>query len=236
MCRKILCLLLPLLLSACAAQQVPGISAAEALRQSAERMETLQGFQFSISRSGAPAFLDSEGMLSLSKMEGNFVAPDKVQATVRVITPGLVIAIDVISIGATQWQTNPITGQWEQLPPDWGFNPSSLLEAKAGLPAILIADLTDLSLSADAELEEMPGKKLLLISGRLDGKNLYELSNWLIGPDVMQAQIWVDPQTLDLQRALLSEHAGDPQNERTWQIDFWNFNQLIDILPPDMDG
>jgi len=219
-------------LVACSANPSPELSPQEILERSAERMQTLKGFQVSINRSGAPAFLDYGQTLSLSRLDGYYVAPDRVQANVRVIAPGIVVVVDVISIGSIQWQTHVITGQWEQLPEDWGFNPATLLEAESGLPAILITDLSDLQLSADAELDEMPGKKLFLIKGMLAGETLYNLSNGMIGPDEMDAQIWIDPVTYDLQRAILSEHPGTADAERIWQIDFWDFDQVIDIQPP----
>jgi hypothetical protein len=230
--RYLLILFMLLFLTACRAESTAELTPQEILTRSAQRMQELMGFQVSIDRSGASAFLDYNQTLSFSKLSGHYVAPDRVQATVRVIGPGIVVEVEVISIGSTQWQTNIITGQWEQLPEDWGFNPATLLEAEHGLPAILIADLSNLQVNQDAELDEMPGKKLYLLSGILAGETLYDLSNWLIGPDAMNAQIWIDPQTFDLHRAVLIEHAGDSDLERTWQIDFWDFDSTIDIQPP----
>ncbi len=232
MVRFILIGLVILLLSGCQANNTPEMTPQEILEHSAERMQSARGFQVSIARSGASAFLDYENTLSLSKLTGIFVTPDRIQAEVRVIAPGVVVSVDVISIGNVQWQTNVITGEWEQLPENWGFNPATLLAAETGLPAILIADLSDLSVEQGAELEVMPGKKLFLVSGKLNGETLYDLSNWLMGPDPMDAQIWVDPQTFDLYRAVLIEYAGDPEKERRWQIDFWDFDRVIDIQPP----
>ncbi len=231
--RRIILLLLILLLpTACRANHAPEMTPQEILQHSAERMQSMKGFRVSIDRSGASAFLDYEHTLSLSTLNGHFIAPDRIQAEVRVIAPGFVVAVDVISIGNLQWQTNVITGEWEQLPEDWGFNPATLLAAETGLPAILISDLSDLQVNQNAQLDEMPGKKLYLITGKLDGETLYDLSNWLIGPDVMDAQIWVDPQTFELHRAVLIEYAGEAEKERRWQIDFWDFDQVVDIQPP----
>lgn len=230
--RYLLLTLLLLLLASCKSEQAPPPAAEQILAQSAQRMQSLKGFQVSIDRDGAPAFLDYEQTLSLSRLSGHFVAPDRIQAVVRVIAPGIVVEVDVVSIGKIQWQTNVITGQWEQLPEEWGFNPATLLEGESGLPAILIADLSALQLSEGAELEEMPGKKMYFLQGTLAGETLYDLSNWLIGPGPMDAQIWIDPETYDLHRAILTEHAGDPDLERTWQIDFWDFDSVIEIEPP----
>jgi hypothetical protein len=224
-------LVLILLLSACQSNQAVDLTPAEILLRSSQRLQSLGGFHVSLLRTGAPAYLDTGGTLSFSRLDGNYVAPDSIQAKVKVVTPGIVVEVDVISIARVQWQTNPITGQWEQLPEDWGFNPASLFEAQSGLPAILISDLSDLQVSK-GELDEMPGKVFYLLTARLGGKNLYTLSNGLIGPGDMDAQIWIDPQTFDLHRVLLIEYAQDAELERTWQIDFWDFNKVIDIQAP----
>lgn len=220
-----------LLFSACQSHQAVDLSPGEILLRSSERLQSLGGFHVSLLRSGAPAYLDTAGTLSFSRLDGNYVAPDSIQAKVKVIAPGIVVEVDVISIDRIQWQTNVITGQWEQLPEDWGFNPANLFESQSGLPAILISDLSDLRVSK-GELDEMPGKALYLLTARLDGKNLYTLSNGLIGPDAMGAQIWVDPKTFDLHRVILTEHAKDAEIERTWRIDFWDFDKVVDIQPP----
>jgi len=231
--RLFLSLLIVLLLTGCGGKKTADLSPLEILMKTSEKMKTLQGFQVAIETSGAPAYLDLEGTLAISGMEGHYVAPDNVQATVRVIAPGLVVEVEVISIGEDIWQTNVFTGQWEEIPDNWGFNPSSLLEANAGFPAMLATDITELQLTKDVELEEMPGKKLYLISGEMKGDKLYDLTA-LIGPDPIDAQIWIDPDTFEVQRAILHESAGDPENERTWQIDFWDFNNTIEIEAPDI--
>jgi hypothetical protein len=228
-------LMILLVLSACSGSPTPEFTPEEIVSRSAARMVTLSGFDLIFDRSGAPAFLDYDETLSLSKMEGHYDAPDKVRATVRVIAPGFVVEVDVISVGRIQWQTNVITGEWEQLPEDWGFNPSTLFDPEFGLGAILSADLLELELLGLEELDEMPGKKLYAISAVLTGENIFDLSNWLIGPDAMDVKIFIDPDTFDLHRTILIEHQGNEELERIWTIDFWNFDTVENIEPPETD-
>ncbi|MCJ7622995.1 MAG: LppX_LprAFG lipoprotein [Anaerolineaceae bacterium] len=222
-----------LVLTGCSGTPTPEFTPEEIIFRSAERMKSISGFELLFDRSGASAYLDYEETLSLSKMEGHYDAPDKVRATVRVIAPGFVVDVDVITVGRTQWQTNVFTGEWEQLPEDWGFNPSTLFDPEFGLGAILTADLSDVELLGLEELEEMPGKKLYTISAVLAGENIFDLSNWLIGPDDMDAKIYIDPDTFDLHRTILTEHQGDEELERIWTIDFWNFDTVENIEPPE---
>ena len=63
--------------------------------------------------------------------------------------------------------------------------------------------------------------------------HLYELSYTLIGPDPVQAEIWITPDTFDLYRILLTEPATSEGGETTlWQVDFWNIGETVEILPP----
>jgi len=106
-------MLLSLLLLATACQPaLPEMSADELVQRTAERVKSSDGFQFTIERDGAPAFLDPDETLSFRRARGAFVAPDRALATVRVIGPGIITDVDVISVAEIQWQTNVVTGNW----------------------------------------------------------------------------------------------------------------------------
>jgi len=223
----------PLLFLLACAQPVPTLPPEEILSRTAERMKTAQGFHFVIDRQGAPAFLDPAKTLSFRRAEGDYTAPDKAKASVRVIAPGIVAEIQAIAIADKYWETNFLTGEWQELPSDLAFNPAVLFAPDTGLQAILLADLTDLSLIGVEELEDLPGISLYHLTGTLDATHLYDLSYTLIGPDPVQTEIWIAPETFDLYRILITEHSTDEDDEPTlWQVDFWNIDQVVDISPP----
>lgn len=227
-------LALIVLLAGCA-PRIPDLPPEEIVRRAAERMRGLQGFQFRIDRSGAPAYIDYAETLSLTLMEGAFAAPDKLSATVRVIAPALIAEIDVICIGQQQWETDVVTHKWFAIPPEWGFNPLILLDPQFGLQTIIASDLYDLTLDGVEELEEMPGRKLYALSGRMHGGTIYDLSYQLIGPEDMDVRLWVDPQTFDLYRTVLVEYPGVSEEEIRWTIDFWDFDVPVEIEAPNLE-
>jgi hypothetical protein len=194
-------------------------------------MTTTTGFHFIIDRSGSPAFLDPGGLLALSRIEGDFQYPDQIQATVRVIAPGLVTDVQVIGIGKSLWQTNPLTGRWEKAPENTGFNPATLFDAASGLQPTLEKDLTILEFIDRGELEELPGSPLYLLQGRLLGDSIYQLTYGLMGPDEMEAQLWIAPETFELHRLLIREDSIEGE-ARIWTIDFWDFDKTAEISPP----
>jgi hypothetical protein len=223
-----------LAVSGCARATPEPLTPDEILERAITRTAGLSGFAFSMEREGTPAYLDPLHILSLNRIEGVFVAPDQVQATVRVSTPGMVTEFHIISLGEEQWITNLITGAWEVLPLEWGFNPATLFEPETGMVSVLRSDLSNLELLDMAEIPELPGTELYRLSGDLDGGNLYYVSYGLISSAGMQAQILVDPESFEIHRIVLTEPLPEEEEDRIWTVDFWDFDQVIEITPPDL--
>ena len=226
-------LILLILLSACGSSEKEVTDPYELVTLSTERMRSLGGFHYKIDRSGAPAFIDDSETISFRTAEGDYVVPDRVTATVKVITPLIVTEVNLISIGDQQWETNVFTGQWQKVPVEYAFQPQELLNPNTGLQAILEKDLNDLTLVGLEELEEMPGKSLHYIQGVLDGEGAYNLTNGMIDNEVLNVQLWIDPETYDIYRVVVVDPMNEGDEEDTvWQIDFWDFGNVVEINPP----
>jgi hypothetical protein len=220
------------LLAACSEQLPEELPAEQIIANSAERMNGMEGFFFTIDRTGAPAFLDNDETISFRRAEGYYAAPDRSQAAVRVITPGLVTEVNVISIGETQWESNVMSAEWQQLPPNWGFNPAVLFDPNIVIQSILVSDLTDLQLLEPENLDDGPDAKLYLLSGILDGRRIYEMSYGLIGPEQLEARLWIMPETFELIRVEVTEANTGEEQPSVWQVDFAEFDRVVDIKPP----
>ena len=223
---------------ACSDPSLPEISAEELVQRTAERMRNSDGFQFTIERDGAPAFLDADETLSFRRARGAFVAPDRALATVRVIGPGIITDVDVISVAEIQWQTNVVTGDWEVLPPNWGFNPAVLFDDDIGIQAVLLADLSQVALAESENLAESDGPDELLysVTAVATGENVYQMSGYLIGPEQVDIQLWIRPETFELVRIVVREPEPDSEEgESIWQVDISHYDELIDIQPPDIE-
>lgn len=199
-------------------------------------MKSIAGFHFVIDRGGAPAFLDPNASIAFRRAEGDFVAPDRAQATVRVVGPGLVAEVALVSIGDRYWETHPLSGAWQELPPEFGFNPATLFDPQIGLQPILESDLRDLESRGIADLEEIPGERFYHVSGRVLGERLYQLSFGLIGPGPMEIQLWIGPRTFELHRMHITEAGVDGGEPTIWQVDLWDFDHVIEITPPPVEG
>jgi hypothetical protein len=204
----------------------------EIIDRSASYMKSLAGFSFLIDRQGAPAFLDYEETLAFRRTEGVFTAPDRAQATVRVIGPGVVAEVKIIGIGADYWETNLLSGEWQYIPGGLGFNPAVLFDPQIGFQPILESDLSELVLTGLEELQEMPGMKLYAITGRLQGERIYQMSYEMIGPEPMDVKLWIAPQSYELHRIFITDPNEGGDESTTWQVDFWNFGTTVEIVPP----
>lgn len=220
------------LLAACAKPTPAPLPPEDIVAQAVARMKSRNSFHFIIERTGAPAYIDTNNTLSLARAEGDFTVPDRAQGQARIIAPGIVASIKFISIGDQYWQTNPLTGRWEEFAPGTFFNPAMLFDSEVGLQPILETDLLDLQLTGNEELEEMPGQQLYAISGKLAGDRVAAMSWGLIGPGTMDIRLWIDPATFDLERIQIEEPASDGGESTRWQIDFLDFNKVVNILPP----
>ncbi len=219
--------------ASCRPDPEPDPTPEEIVQNTAQRMGQLAGFHFAITHSGPPAYLDPDNIISLVRADGDFAAPDKAQATVLAKLTGFVTKVDVISVASVQWQTNPLTGKWEELPPNWGFNPAVLFDAEIGLPTILSTDVSELTLIGKEKLEDGPDTELYALTGVVAGDRLFQMSGGLIGPAAADAQLWVVPETFELVRVVLTEPAaGAEESPSIWQVDFANYDQTVEIKPP----
>jgi lipoprotein LprG len=234
--RLIILLTLFLLLAGCGKAGLKDLPVSEIVKLSSERMTTLSGFEFIIDRSGEPVFLDGNDTISFKRAEGQFNAPDRVYANVRLITPGLVTEVQIISIAGTQWETNFLTGNWQNADPLYSFNPSIIFDPNHGIQSILANDLVDPVLSGMDEIDELPGRELYLVEASVEGSRPHEMSLGLIDDETLQVKLWIDPDTYDLHRILIVDPKNPDQSEDTnWQIDFWNFDANFEIEPPAID-
>lgn len=235
--RLLIITLVIILLAACSEPEVETLPPEEIISRSAERMANTAGFQFNIQVSGQPVSLDGTGTLSLGDSQGFYVSPDKAVADVNVLAPGLVTQVSLISIGEEQWLSGLVSDEWIALPPEWGFNPASLIDSQTGLLSTLTQNLSNLSLVGTEKIDDGPDAAMYLIQAELDSDRLGQMSQGILGPGRLGIRMWIAPDTFELYRVILTDpgldsSAEETESESIWQIDFSRFDEAIDISPP----
>jgi hypothetical protein len=221
------------LLAGCSTSQIEQIPPQEILARSAERMASLAGFEFVIDRTGESVFLDYNETISFRRAEGQFTSPERVYSKIRIIAPGLVTEVQIISLGEAQWETNLLTGEWQASDPVYSFNTSRIFDPENGIPSVLAQDLVNPILTGIEELPEVPGKELYVVEAELLGERAYQMTYGMIDNDPLQIKVWIAPDSFDLYRIILVDPADPGDDEDTlWQIDFWNFDHTFEIEKP----
>jgi hypothetical protein len=220
-----------LLLAACQPAIPMDLAPEEIIQSASQRLQQTSGFSFLFDSEGYPAYLDSGHNYAFGQLQGEFTVPDRLQAKMRIITPGLVSEVKIICIGDQQWETNFVTGKWELLPEDLSFNPIQFFNPQTGIPSIT-ADLSDLQLVGLEELDTLPGVKLYAITATLEGQHVSDLSYGMISNGTLTAKLWIAPKTYELYRIQMVENSDNPDLEKTWLIDFWNYDTDTSIQPP----
>jgi LppX_LprAFG lipoprotein len=75
------------------------------------------------------------GTLPIKTADGDIVVPDKLKANATAVLLGSVVQVQIISIGAKQYITNPLTGEWVST--SGLLDPRTLSDPQQGVSAIL---------------------------------------------------------------------------------------------------
>jgi hypothetical protein len=113
--------------------------------------------------------VDNPGQASTSQIQiraadGDVVMPDKVKAQATVMLSGQSVTVNLISIGSTQFITDPITGQWRVV--KGVLDPSTLTNPNTGIISLAGKVQHATAPSSDA----VNGVPCWLVTGKLDAK------------------------------------------------------------------
>ena len=194
-------------------------------------MGGVESLHFVFPRAGAPAFVDAEESLIFRRAEGDYVAPDRMQAAVKILAGSFVAEVQVISIGETQWMTNLLTGRWEEVPAGWGLDPAAFFDSKAGIPNIMAHDLAVTRLDGPVEVDDLGGD-FWHLSGEVGGEQVAVMSGGLIPSGNVDLEAWIDPATFLIHRVHLLLPDSDPQEPTEWTIEFSEFGKPVEIVAP----
>ena len=169
-----------------------------------------------------------DGAIQIRSADGDVVMPDKVKASANVLLSGQVVGVELISIGDTQYLTDPITGQWRVV--KGVLNASTLTDPNTGIVS-LASKLTSLSQPVD---DVVNGTPCWRFTGQLDAQTLAFLTGGgMPAGTMLSTSVCIGKADgLPYQLAVTGEAAtGDTaQTTRTFTIS--NYNETISIAAP----
>jgi hypothetical protein len=170
----------------------------------------------------------SGSRIQIRSAEGDVVMPDKVKAQASVILSGQNVTVNLISIGATQYITDPITGQWRVV--KGVLDPRTLTNPDTGIIS-LAGKLQNVSTPTDDTVGGVPCWRT---NGLLDAKYIaFFTGGGVPAGTLLRTSVCVGktdglPHNLSVTgRATSSDTA---QTSRTFDIS--NYNENINIVAP----
>lgn len=204
------------------------LPAAVAHRAGVQMLST-RSLHFLMELEGKLVFLDNPPTMALKRAEGDVVRPDQVRAIVKISSFGLISELGIIGIGDDQYLTNPVSQEWEKLPPGvgWYFDPALIFDPDHGIEAIL----EDSEWSFGNE-ESIDGQSCYDLNGKLPGERIAPLASGMIGAGRVEVDIWVGQVDATVRRVQIIELESDPENPTQWLLEFSSFDEVDAIQPP----
>jgi hypothetical protein len=201
------------------------------LEAAASAMGSVNYVRFKIERSGAPVYIDSLDTLNFSSAEGQFAAPSSANAVVTLQVGNLNANIGAIAINGKTWLTNPISGKWEDAPEGYDFNPATLFDPELGWRPLLADGLSDVVWIGEESRNNEPRYH---IRATADEDRVAVILAGLIKKQPVELDMWIEPSTGYVREAELSTVFEGQTSD--WSIEFSEFEQPVEISPPDTEG
>ena len=207
------------------------------LAQAAANIRAMDTFRMSVDLTGADYFIETEfNNVSFRHAVAQYVAPNVMQATVRVLVGSVPLDVEVFSRGENQWFRAGLWtgGEWVNATFAPGFNPEALIAQESGFQAALNA-LIDLQMVGPEELED--GTPVYHLRALAKGEDVSALMVGLINAtgnvnvDVYIHRDEVYPvRFVIVQPDTVSEDEPEPT---TWTVDVYDLNAEPDIDDPE---
>jgi lipoprotein LprG len=197
---------------------------------SAEAMGAVTSVRFSLSRSGDAVFIDEAKVISLKSLEGRFAAPASADAVLKVEVSGILnTQIGAVAIDEEIWLSNPVTGEFETLPPGFDIDPSSFFDPKGAWEPLLL-DLTEVEFVGD---EMRNGMRTYHVTGLAPAERMEAVTAGLVSGNDVEIDLWVDPETARVSGFEFVAELGEGVS--SWVLGFTEYDGDFTITDPTIE-
>lgn len=203
------------------------LTAEEILAATSDAMAGISSVAFTITQEGAEVPIDEGGLVTFSAADGRYAAPGSAEALVAVDALGAATEIGAVAIDGTVWITNPLTGNWEEAPAVFTFDPALIFDAEVGLPALL----------ADGIANPTPASQLpaddgtYTLTGDVDPSRIAALTGGLVN-DVTDVDLVIDAETSLIETLGFAVDVGGTVS--TWNLTMSEYDADVTIEPPEL--
>lgn len=204
----------------------PDADVATIMSDAAAAMGAVTSVEFRLDRTGAPIFIDEFESLALDSLIGQFTVPTRARAQLTVTVDGdLTTEIGAVAIDADVWISNPVTGDFEPLPPGFDIDPSRFFDPEDGWRPLL-ANLRDVELVG---IDDRSGERYH-VRGTAPAAEVQNITVGLVRDQDVPVELWIHPGTGLVTRAELTT-AIDGAESR-WVLELGSYGESFTIRPP----
>ena len=179
------------------------LNATEIISNSIDKMKVISSFHFELFHEGGRTPIAMG--LELDEAIGDITKPDRLKTNITAALGGMLVEVEVVTIGVTTYMTNPLTKEWELVPGE--FSAISVFDPDAGITAILenISDPTKVEGEEDKENEyhikgEIPSESLRPITlSSVEGINII-VDVWIDTENFLLNQVRVEGQITETEK------------------------------------
>lgn len=200
------------------------INVEDLLRRSGEATSRLDTFHFRLEHNdeGSTPFSDT---LDIIEAEGDVVSPDRVSIAFSGRFGGrFAMRASLVTIGSDSYMTNPLTGNWEEVPAD--VSPLGFFDPQQGIGAMMTGLRNPVLVSKEGSE--------FTIEGDLDVQALRPLLGAVAKDGIVRVEVTLDKDTLYLVKAVIEGRATASEPDDVIRtITLSRYNEAISIIAPD---
>lgn len=225
---SIIIILLLVLVLSCGKKEAPAsptLTAQEIINYSIDKMTDINSFHFELSHEGGRTPIAMG--LELDEAKGDVKKPDKLETTVLAALKGMLVEVQVITIGDTTYMTNPLTKKWEFVPGE--FSAISIFDPNAGITSIL-QDMVNPTL---VKTEEDSIPNCYHIMGEIPSESLRSITLSSAEGINLTADIWIDTGSFLINQITIEGQISETEQPGITRIlKLFDYNQEIEIVSP----
>jgi hypothetical protein len=205
----------------------PDATASAVVADAAAAMASVTSVEFRVDRDGAPIYIDEFESLALDEVVGQFTVPTRARAQLTVTVDGNpTTEIAAVAIDDEVWISNPVTGDFETLPPGFDIDPSRFFDPEGGWEPLL-ANLRDVELVG---IDDRGGERYH-IRGTAPADEVQNVTVGLVRDQDVPIELWIHPGT-SLVTAAEFETTIDGAVSG-WELDLGRYGESFTIAPPE---
>lgn len=169
----------------------------------------------------------SPDKVQIRTADGDVLMPDKVKAQAGVMLSGQSVTVNLISVGANQFITDPITGQWRVI--KGVLDPRTLTNPNTGLIS-LIGKLQHVSSPVSDTVNQVPCWR---VTGQLPAKDLAFFTGGVPAGTMLQTNACIGKaDALPYQVVVTGEAAPGDTAQTAYDFNLSHYNENISISAP----